>query len=118
MFYSKSYASPALNAQREDCCVELLNHVPSEFSLVAKKALEAPITEVELNSAIHILAKGKIPGPNGLTTNFFKAYWSFISADFKTMVSESLRQGRFPKGVTCGLIALLLKEGDRLKFTN
>ena len=74
MFYSLLYASLAPNAQGEDRHAKLLSHIPNKFSLVAQKALEAPITEVELTSAIHAMAKGKSTGPDGLIVDFYKAY--------------------------------------------
>lgn len=57
-------------------------------------------------------------GPDGLMAVFFKAYWSFMSMEFTTMVNESLRRSWFPSGVTYGLIVPLFEGGDRLKLTN
>lgn len=52
MFYTKLYASPAPDAQGEDCHAKLLSQIPNKFSLVAQKTLEAYIMEVDLTSAI------------------------------------------------------------------
>lgn len=41
-----------------------------------------------------------------------------MSGNFTTMVNEYVPHGRFLKGVTWGLIACILKEGDRSKLTN
>lgn len=72
----------------------------------------------ELTSVVQALAKGKSPSPNGLTAYFIKAYWSFMSVDFTTMVNTSLALGRFPTCVMRGIITLLFKNGDQLQLTN
>ena len=117
-FYSKLYATLLPNERTDDICVGLLNRVQCKFSLEAHRMLEVPIIEEELTNAVHALAKGKCLGLGGLTVDFFKAYYSFISVDFTTMVNESLECGRIPKGVTSGRIPLLFKQGNRLRLTN
>lgn len=49
---------------------------------------------------------------------YVHAYQSFMSMDFTIMVTEFLRRGWFPNGVTRELITFLFKEGDRLKLIN
>ena len=41
-----------------------------------------------------------------------------MSANIIFTVNEFLGHNRFPDGVTCGLIAFLCKEGDKLKLMN
>lgn len=117
-FYSKLYACPVQNEQRHEHVDELLSYVPKKFSPTAQRMLEAPLTSEELTKAVQALAKGKSPGPDGLTAEFFQSYWSFMCDNFTRMVNESLARGRFPNGVTRGKIALLFKEGDHSRLTN
>lgn len=74
--------------------------------------------EEELINVVQALAKGKSLGLDGLMDNFCKSYWCFMIAVFTIMVNETLGHDRFPKGVTCGLIASLFQEGARLKLAN
>ena len=76
--------------------------------------MEAPLTKEELTKAVQTLAKGKNPSLDGLTAEFIQSYWSFMSGGFTKMVDELLGRDMFPKGVTRGFIALLLKEGEWL----
>jgi hypothetical protein len=41
-----------MDEQSEDTCVEKLSHVPSKFSYVAQRVLEAPIMGEELTSTV------------------------------------------------------------------
>lgn len=116
--YSKLYTKSTPDEQRRECCVELLRYVSSVISLMAQTVWEAPIMKEELTNTIQALAKGKSPRPNGLTADFFKAYWSFMNANFTSMVHISFAHSRFPRGVTHGLITLLFRDGDQLRLIN
>jgi hypothetical protein len=52
IFYTKLYISPPHDAQGEDCHAKLLSQILNKFSLVARKALEVPITEVDLTTVV------------------------------------------------------------------
>lgn len=95
----------------------IYNEDDTFVSLRAQKVLEAMLMEEELTSAVQALAEGKNPSLDGLMTDFFKTCWSFISTDFTIMVNESLRRGQCPNRATHRLIALLSKEGNKLKLT-
>lgn len=50
--------------------------------------------------------------------NFFKIFWSHIGEDFCKMIRNAVSTGRFPSGVTKGLITLIPKSGDLKLLTN
>ena len=80
-------------------------------------SLGQPLSMSELHQAAGALAKEKAPGPDGFSVNFFTLFWPLIGPDFHLMIQDSLRTGRFPHGVTRGLITLIPKSGN-LKFLN
>lgn len=57
------------------------------------------------------LANGKAPGLDGVTPEFFKAFWSTIGADYLAMIQQAIQEGAFPSSVVKGLISLLHKGG-------
>ena len=48
------------------------------------------------------------PSPNNIALDRF----------YCNMVNESLECGQFPKGMTCGVIPLLFKQGNRMRLAN
>ena len=76
-YYSKSYASHLHNVGREDI-VQDLCHVPRKISGEGYATLDKAITIEELPSSLEEMTNNKVPGPDGLTLEFFKMCWSFI----------------------------------------
>ena len=109
---SNMYTSPTPYEQQKECCVKMLSCVPSKYTVMAQIVWEAPIMKRGTHQCNSSPCKRKNPRPYGLTTNFFKVYWSFLN--FIIMVSGFLAHGRFPRGVTQGLIAILSKEEDQM----
>jgi len=62
-FYSKLYVCLVQNEQQHEHVEKLLSYIPN-----AQRMLEAPLTKEELTKAVHALAKGKSPCPDGLST--------------------------------------------------
>ena len=50
--------------------------------------------------------------------NFFTLYWNQVGANFHYMIQTSMNIGRFPRGVTKGLITLIPKSGDLKQLNN
>ena len=92
--------------------------VGNKLSPSMKVALSKPITLKEVSRALSEMAKGKVPRPNGMVTKFFKVYWDLIKTDYLKLVNEAIRCGKFPSGVTRGVISLLHKGDLRTKLTN
>lgn len=72
----------------------------------------------ELQAAMEDMAKGKSPGPDGITLEFYEAYWDLLGIDYWHMIIKSSKEGHLPDGVTQGMIALLHKGGSRETLTN
>jgi hypothetical protein len=77
-------------------------------------SLAAPITEEELQAITRAMAEGKALGPDKIATNFFVKVWHITGAYYYGMIVRSTKVGRFPKGVTKGLITLCINLGRRV----
>uniref|UniRef100_A0AAV2JVY7 Reverse transcriptase domain-containing protein n=1 Tax=Knipowitschia caucasica TaxID=637954 RepID=A0AAV2JVY7_KNICA len=62
--------------------------------------LEAPLTLVELNSGVGSLKPGRAPGIDGLSADFYKAFWDILGPDLLEVFTDSLESGRLP--LSCG----------------
>ena len=116
-FYKELYSAPARDEHIRQCELDILNAVQASVTPLMSHGLGQPISEQELHFAACTLTKDKAPGPNGTTVNFFTLYWELIGTDFTQMIHSSIQEGKFPKGITQGLITLIPKTGD-LKLLN
>jgi hypothetical protein len=69
-----------------------------------------PITEVEVDQVIQYIPKGKAPGPNGFTTNFFHYCWPMLRQEVWELVEESRSLGKFLPMLNATFITLIPKE--------
>ena len=73
--------------------------------------LEAPLEIGELEVALKNMSKGKSPGSDGFSVEFFQTFWSDIKAFFLQMVKESIRAGALPTTLSEGVLTLVPKPG-------
>jgi exonuclease III len=78
--------------------------------------LESPITEKEIFKAINELPLDKSPGIDGLTTNFYKKFWTLIKDDFMNMVNDVYLKKVMTSDQRSGLISLLPKQDKDINY--
>ncbi|CAM5076326.1 unnamed protein product [Natator depressus] len=54
----------------------------------------------------------KSPGMDGLTVEFYRAFWDILGPDLVTVLAESLQSGVLPLSCRRAVLALLPKKGD------
>lgn len=92
--------------------------VPS-ISYMDKDRLERPFTQDELYSALKGLNKGKSPGSDGLTPEFYLRFWDSLQDIYMESISFSLETGTLTEEQRTGLIKLIPKKGlDRQDVSN
>ena len=64
------------------------------------------------------MASGKAPEPDGVLLEFYQSLWPSMGQDFLRMIHKACHYGKFPKGMTEGLIALIHKGGSRHTLNN
>ncbi|KAJ0984947.1 hypothetical protein J5N97_003303 [Dioscorea zingiberensis] len=69
-----------------------------------------PITRYEIYSALKSMAKGKAPGPNGFTVEFFLAYWHIIGDSITEAIEHFFFRGLLPNSWNQTLITLIPKK--------
>lgn len=83
-----------------------------------KAQLDQPYSLLELTSALESLNKGKATGSDGLTPEFYLAFWFEIKFIFKEMVEKSLAKGILPRTVRTSIGSLLFKGGESTNLSN
>ena len=79
---------------------------------------EGLLTCDEVLLALNGMARGKSPGSDGLTVEFFLKFWDVLGSDLVEVFNSSYRDGLLPSSSCKGLITLLFKKGDRLDRKN
>lgn len=75
-----------------------------------RNQLIKPVTDEEIKDVLFKMPSNKSPGPDGFTTEFFKASWHIIGKDFITAVRSFFTMGFLPKGLNATILALIPKK--------
>ena len=79
---------------------------------------EGTVTHDEVTSALKQTQNDKSPGTDGITYEFFKAFWHLIGKDLVGVFQDSFQQNNLNKTQNMGLLTLLFKKGDRALLSN
>lgn len=84
--------------------------VPTISDLLSKLSSDRPFTEEELHTAVKSLNKGKSPGTDGLSPEFYIQFWEEIKAPYMESIQFSIENGSLSEGQRTGLIKLIPKK--------
>jgi len=73
-------------------------------------SLGEPISVSEVVEAIKLLQNGKSPGPDGFTTEFYKAFSTSLAPALQNMFNEALSKGCLPPTLSLASITLIAKK--------
>ncbi|CAM2109326.1 unnamed protein product [Caretta caretta] len=100
-----------------DACEVLWEELPT-VSVGDRDRLELPLTLAEFSEALHRMPTNKSPGMDGLTVEFYRAFWDILGPDLVTVWAESLQSGVLPLSCRRAVLALLPKKGDLRDLRN
>ena len=102
------------NRKVPDDWYEGMKKIPQELS----DKLEEAITQNDITKALFkLMSEGKAPGNDGLTTSFYRFFWSDISELVVGSLKEGCENGKFSNSQRQSVIRLLEKKGkDREKI--
>lgn len=73
------------------------------------RILSEPVSDEVIKSTLFSLAKGKAPGPDGFSVEFFKSNWEIVGPLVLPAVHDFFQSGRLLKEVSATIIALVPK---------
>lgn len=92
---------------------------PPQISRHHKEALERPLSGVELKTALTQLNRGKCPGTDGLSVDFYLRFWSLIEDPLLKCLESANASGRLTTEQRRGIINLIpKKDADRSNLSN
>ena len=89
-FYTKLFAKSRTNSAKQ---TQILRNVKSKLNATDRKSLDDPLTLEQLEKALWSLANGKSPGPDGITVEFYKAFWYLIKQKFLSYINQAKLTG-------------------------
>lgn len=92
----------------------LLDAVVAEPVLTAadSEAILRPFTLEELEAAVVASPRGKSPGEDGLTSEFFVAVWTIVGKDFLKLANAMLQRRRVAPSFKRGVMVLIPKTAQ------
>ena len=91
---------------------QLLRHACQQLPATATTAMEEPLSLEELHHAIKQGKKGKSPGLDGISHEFYQETWDIIKDDMLNIFSHMYMEGGIQASQTHGLIVCLPKHGN------
>ena len=114
-FFSTLFSGDELDLKvQEDLLENLSVRLPSSSSA----SCDGPITLEEARKALEGAAIGRSPGSDGLSAEFYLAFWKVLGEDLIEVFNASFSSGHLPPSLRRALITLLFKKGDRLDPKN
>lgn len=81
--------------------------------------LDSPFSITEITTALKSLNKGKAPGIDGLTPEFYCFFWPELNSFFyDVFVTNALPNGKLPRTAQKSVLTLIPKSGDNLEIGN
>lgn len=109
-----------------------LTHVPPDLSEVSMDELKpllnfecgeedsnmliGEVPAEEIRKVLFGMAADKSPGPDGFTSEFFKATWAITGGDFTNAVQSFFDKGFLSKGINSTILALIPKNDDAISM--
>jgi len=84
----------------------------------SRKALDKPITVEDVSKAIRSLGKGKSPGPDLLTAEFYQTFEDILAEPLTEVLTESHTLYRLPTSTQQGVVKILYKKKDPRDIRN
>ena len=89
----------------------IAEHITDKLNSDERVELDLEINMPELTHALQSMKKGKTPGSNGFSVEFFRCFWQELGPFLYRAVKKSLREGDGLPSHREGIITLIPKKG-------
>uniref|UniRef100_H3C2D2 BTB domain-containing protein n=1 Tax=Tetraodon nigroviridis TaxID=99883 RepID=H3C2D2_TETNG len=98
---------------------ELLEGLP-QLTQEERETLDRKLTLEELTAAVNQLALGRAPSIDGLSTDFFRRFWSILGQDLHSVLLECLRTGSLPGliNIQARIATSRIQTAQRILYTS
>ncbi|KAG7487320.1 hypothetical protein MATL_G00021900 [Megalops atlanticus] len=114
-FYSDLFADKPVSFETGEV---FLGKLEKRISDESRSRLEQPISRKELDAALADMAKGKVPGADGLPMEFYRTFWDVLGPVMVDLANEVFSSGLLGDSMRTGVLSLLFKKGDVAQLKN
>ena len=114
-FYTKLYSCDQINPLEQNF---FLNNLDVGLSDQQKEYLQNDLSDFEIETAISQMAKGKAPGPDGLSVEFYTRCWPIVKHDFVNLLNQMYSTQSIDNKTKSGFITLIYKKGPKTQISN
>ena len=114
-FYVDLYTDEGIEVDAQET---MLSKITSKLTKNQAELCEVAVTHDEITEAVKPTQNDKSPGTDGLTYEFYKAFWHLLGKDLVQVFHDSFEQMRLPDSQNYGLLTLLFKKGERALLSN
>ena len=114
-FYAELYGCDQTDLSKQSF---FLNHISTKLSDQQNNNLQVDLSEYEIETAINQMAKGKTPGRDGLSIEFYIYCWSIVKHEVIDMLSELFSTQFIKPQIKTGYITLIHIKGAKNQITN
>ncbi|KAI7813124.1 reverse transcriptase [Triplophysa rosa] len=75
-------------------------------------------TFIEMEKALKHFKKGKSPGTDGLSLEFYQTFWDILSEDLFVILNDLDKLNTLPESFRTGVVTLLHKKDDKAELKN
>ena len=109
-FYQALFSKDVLDMQIQ---TEIIDDLELSLTDYEREMCEGIFTIDELHAALKGLQTGKTPGSDGLSTEFYLAFWDDLGDSLLSVLNEGFEAGSLASSQYEGLLRLIYKKDDR-----
>eukprot|EP00253_Pinus_taeda_P007421 PITA_07421 len=97
---------------RGEAIEHICKEIPKLITAAQNKALMRAATMEEVEEVVMNMKKGKAPGPDGFTVEFYQAGWHFLGQEILEVVEESRLKQKIWPGINSTFLTLIPKSNS------
>ena len=113
-FYQE-FSEEEVDIEAQDWLLDQLSMSLNEQELTSCEGL---LTVEECREALNGMNAGKSPGTDGLTAEFYLAFWANIGEDLVEVLNYGFQNGQLSVSQHRGLLSLIFKKGEKRDLKN
>ena len=114
-FYTKLYRCDQFTPLEQNF---FLRNLKTGLSDQQKEHLQNDLSDFEIEIAISQMAKGKAPGPDGLSVEFYTQCWLIVKNNFVNLLNQMDSTQSIDNRNRSGFITLIHKKGPKTEICN
>ena len=114
-FYQNLYSEESIVESDLDL---MLSKINKKVSPQAKQTCDAQLSLEDLTKSVKSMQSGKSPGIDGLTADFYKAFWDILGKDLLDTMAFCMDRGEMTPTQRHAVITCLYKKGDKQQISN